>query len=157
MSRLRPVLGGRMPGRPPLGEAVQDLRREIGSDGVTTAPQAWSSFLRFGRRRYDKPGTPDCDGLLFQYGIVSFYGTEMFVLDFTRQFEVIDADGDHDHCALCYASDATLRNLDSFNSWFFHDSGEDLDEWSAPLADLEVWGVLHQLSPVDVRIEREAV
>ncbi|MGI5170706.1 hypothetical protein ACQEU3_40790 [Spirillospora sp. CA-253888] len=98
-----------MPDRPPLDQAVRDLRRDIAPDGVTTASQAWSSFLSFGRRRYDVPETPDGDGLLFQYGIVSFHGSEMFVLDFTRQFEVIDADGDHDHYVHVHCATRPMR------------------------------------------------
>ncbi|MEW2359508.1 hypothetical protein [Spirillospora sp. NPDC029432] len=148
--------------RTPAEEALHDLRAEIGPDGTPAATQAWSSFLRCARRRYATPRTPDSDGLLFQYGIVPFHGPEIFVLDLTRQFEAIDADGDHDHyvhvhCALHYAPNTALRNLSSFNSWFFHDADQDLDEWSAPLSDLEIWNVLRHQSPVDTRIELETV
>lgn len=50
--------------RPPLGDAVQDLRAEVETARSTTAEDVWAGFLRFGGRRYDSAGTPDADGLL---------------------------------------------------------------------------------------------
>ncbi|MEV4501912.1 hypothetical protein [Streptomyces klenkii] len=57
----------------------------------------WLAFLRFGRRLFDVPDTADADGLLFQYGTYSFSGPPTFALDLTRQFEISDSSGDHDH------------------------------------------------------------
>jgi hypothetical protein len=108
-----------------------------------TLGQAWSAFLRFGHRRFDTPATPESDGLLFQYGTHSFYGPPMFLVTLTRQFEVNDQDGEHDHfvqihCELRYRPDPALERLGSFNRWFFHDADADAD-------DLDRW--THGLSP----------
>ncbi|MFF4428432.1 hypothetical protein ACFYZ4_04590 [Streptomyces sp. NPDC001513] len=48
----------------------------------------WLAYLRFGRRLFDVPDTPDADGLLVQYGTHSFDGSPIFTLDLTRQFEM---------------------------------------------------------------------
>lgn len=74
----------------------------------------------------------------------SFDGPPAFLLNFTRQFEINDAEGDHDHyvqvhCELSYSADHGLRALGRFSSWFFHDGGEELDGWAAGVADHEVW------------------
>ncbi|MGW6411698.1 hypothetical protein ACWF95_31545 [Streptomyces vinaceus] len=63
----------------------------------------------------------------------------MFTLDLTRQFEVNDAEGEHDHyvqvhCALRYEPQTALRDLGSFDAWFFHDSDGDLDAWADSLS-----------------------
>ncbi|MEU0039843.1 hypothetical protein [Streptomyces sp. NPDC006333] len=82
-------------------EAVGLLEGELGVGRRALADlsteDAWRAFLRFGRRLFDVPDTPDTDGLLFQYGTYSFDGPPTFTLDLTRQFEIADSDGDHDH------------------------------------------------------------
>jgi hypothetical protein len=40
---------------------------------------------------------PEGDGVLYQSGVFSFYGEAEFYIDFVRQFEVTDADGEYDH------------------------------------------------------------
>ena len=54
----------------------------------------------------------------------------MFTVDLTRQFAVVDGDGEHDHfvqvhCELRYAPESALDALGSFGPWFFHDAGAD--------------------------------
>jgi hypothetical protein len=56
----------------------------------------------------------------------------MFIVDLTRQFEINDHDGEHDHfiqihCELRYRPDQALERLGSFNRWFFHDTDDALD------------------------------
>ncbi|MFF4742333.1 hypothetical protein [Streptomyces sp. NPDC001268] len=128
-----------MPGRPSADVAVRLLREQLGGLSSSPATQdAWSAFIRFGRLRFDTSGSPDADGLLFQYGVFSFHGTPAFSLDLTRQFEVLDEAGDHDHlvqvhCELVYEPTPALAALGDFNSWFFHDSGNDVDQWAETL------------------------
>jgi hypothetical protein len=57
----------------PGGGALADLDTE----------DVWLAYLRFGRRLFDVPDTPDADGLLFQYGTYSFDGSPTFALDLT--------------------------------------------------------------------------
>ncbi|MEU4116239.1 hypothetical protein AB0F71_17290 [Kitasatospora sp. NPDC028055] len=132
--------------------AVADLSTE----------DAWSAFLRFGRARFDTPDTPDADGLLFQYGTYSFDGPPTFSLDLTRQFEINDSSGDHHHylqvhCELRYDSAAPLSALGSFESWFFHDTEDDLDQWAEGLTDRGAWAVVREHRPVEIRVYREQV
>ncbi|MER5385150.1 hypothetical protein ABT040_33575 [Streptomyces sp. NPDC002688] len=152
-----------MPDRPQTSEALHLLRREL--DEATLAgpslltelntQEAWLGFLRFGRRRFDTAVTPESDGLLFQYGTYAFGGPPVFTLDLTRQFDIEDADGEHDHytqihCELVYAPDPVLDHLGSFNSWFFHDTDKDLDRWAEALSDR--LDPLRGRTPADVRL-----
>ncbi|MGA5199061.1 hypothetical protein [Streptomyces exfoliatus] len=104
-----------MPHRPPISEALSFLWEELASGprelAELSARDVWSAFLRFGQQRFDTAATPDSDGLLFQYGTHAFSGPSMFTLDLTRQFELNDAEGEHDHyvqvhCELRYEPQA---------------------------------------------------
>ncbi|MER6778350.1 hypothetical protein ACFY3Y_39865, partial [Streptomyces sp. NPDC000656] len=64
----------------------------------------------------------------------AFSGRPMFTVDLTRQFDISDDGGEHDHyvqihCELRYECEPALDVLESFNSWFFHDANEGLGEW----------------------------
>lgn len=120
-----------MPNRPRLEEALDFLRAELAA-GRSTATELttwaeWLAFMRFGRQRFGTASTPDSDGLLFQYGKYALSGRPMFTVDFARQFDISDDDGQHDHylqvhCELRYEPEPALDVLGSFDSWFFHDA-----------------------------------
>lgn len=129
-----------MPNRPRLEKALDFLRAEltVGRSAATesTTRSAWLAFTRFGRQRFETAPTPDSDGLLFQYGTYAFSRRPMFTVDLTRQFDISDDDGEHDHyvqvhCELRYEPRPALDALGSFDSWFFHDADVDLDHWFA--------------------------
>ncbi|MFJ5707332.1 hypothetical protein [Streptomyces sp. NPDC093105] len=127
-----------------------------------TTEEAWLAFLRFGRQLFDVSDTPDTDGLLFQYGTYSFDGPRSFTLDLARQFEISDGNGEHDHyvqihCELRYGPIPALEALGNFDSWFFHDAGEDLDEWSRSLTERTAWTTIRTLQPGEIRVYRERV
>lgn len=120
-----------MDARPPWDQALGFFKGELEQHGRPledlTLGRAWSAFQRFGQQRFDTPSTPESDGLLFQYGTHSFYGPPRFLVSLTRQFEVNDHDGEHDHfvhicCELRYRPNPALERLGSFNRWFFHDT-----------------------------------
>ncbi|MEU9083557.1 hypothetical protein [Streptomyces sp. NPDC048357] len=122
----------------------------------------WLAYLRFGRRLFDVPDIPDVDGLLFQYGTHTFDGSPTFTLDLTRQFEMVDSDGDHDHhvqvhCELRYGLTPELQALGSFDSWFFHGAGDDVEEWARGLSERAAWTTLRMLKPAEVRVYEEQV
>ncbi|MFF7247170.1 hypothetical protein ACFZBU_25075 [Embleya sp. NPDC008237] len=155
-----------MYGRVSTDEAMRLLRDELrverGAVADPTTEGTWSAFLRFGRFRFDTPDTSDADGLLFQYGTHTFDGPPTFSLDLTRQFEINDDDGEHDqyvqvHCELRYDFAASLSALGVFESWFFHDTGEDLDRWAEALTNRAAWRVLCEHVPAEIRIYREQV
>ncbi|MCZ0980071.1 hypothetical protein O1L60_16845 [Streptomyces diastatochromogenes] len=141
-----------------VGLLDSELRRLAGLD----AEGAWRAFLRFGRGLFDVPDMPDADGLLFQYGVYAFDGPPAFTLDLVRQFTVVDRGGDHDHyvqvhCELRYGPTSALQTLGSFDSWFFHDSGEDLDEWAEALGERAVWTAVRSFEPAEIRVYQERV
>ncbi|KOU08813.1 hypothetical protein ADK86_03135 [Streptomyces sp. NRRL F-5755] len=80
----------------------------------------------------------------------------------TRQFEVVDRDGDHDHyvqisCELNYGLPPALQALGSYSSWFFHDSGADLDHWAGEVSSRAAWATISGYKPVGVRVFEEPV
>ncbi|MFC8290582.1 hypothetical protein ACFUJ0_06370 [Streptomyces sp. NPDC057242] len=150
--------------RPSVDEAVGLLEGELGPRAFAdpVPEDVWFAFLRFGRQLFHVPDTPDADGLLFQYGTYAFDGPAMFTLDLTRQFEVSDSDGDHDHyvqvhCELRYGLTPALEALGSFRSWFFHDAGADLEEWARVLTEQAVWTTIRELKPAEIRVYQERV
>lgn len=121
---------------------------------------AWRAFLRFGRTRFDTPGTPDCDGLLFQYGTYAFDGPPRFLLDFVRQFEIADDTGEHDHhvqvhCEARFTPVPALRELGSFNAWFFHDGDDSLDGWATNLTGTQAWSTIAAHHPDEIVVYLE--
>ncbi|MFJ3780117.1 hypothetical protein ACIPX0_51540 [Streptomyces sp. NPDC090075] len=149
-----------------MDEAVGMLEDELASglqslDDLETE-DLWLAFLRFGRQPFDVSDTPDADGLLFQYGTYAFDGLPAFTLDLTRQFEISDSDGDHDHyvqvhCELRYGVAPALEALGSFDSWFFHGAGNDLEEWAQGLTVRAAWTTIHRLKPTEIRVYQEQV
>lgn len=152
--------------RPSMDEAVGLLEGELRSGRQTLADRVtedvWLAFLRFGRRLFDVADTPDADGLLFQYGTYAFDGPPTFTLDLTRQFEICDSHGDHDHyvqvhCNLRYGLSPALEALGGFDSWFFHGAGDDLEEWAQGLTERAAWTTIHRIRPAEVRVYQEQV
>ncbi|WP_258055696.1 hypothetical protein [Streptomyces sp. Ru62] len=150
--------------RPSVDEAVGLLEGELRAGRRALADlgteDVWWAFLRFGRRLFDVSEVPDGDGLLFQYGTYSFDGSPTFTVDLTRQFEVSDADGDHDHyvqvhCEVRCGSGPALEALGSFDSWFFHGAGDDLEDWARELTELSAWTTVRMLAPTEIRVFQE--
>jgi hypothetical protein len=152
--------------RQPIDDAVALLEGELGTGQQALADLVsegvWQAFLRFSRRRFDVSDAPDADGLLFQYGTYSFDGPARFMVDLTRQFEVIDDDRDHDHyvqlhCEIRYGSERALEALGSFDSWFSHGDGADLEEWARTLTERSAWTTVRAFTPTQVRVFQEQV
>lgn len=127
-------------GEEPLNVLRAGLAVERSAKTELTTPAAWLTFIRFARQRFATAPTPDSDGLLVQYGTYAFSGRPMFTVDLTRQFDISDDCGEHDHyvqihCELRYECDPALDALGSFSSWFFHDADADLDEWLAAMEE----------------------
>ncbi|WP_433890760.1 hypothetical protein [Streptomyces sp. CA-111067] len=132
-------------------------QREISNLGVE---DVWLAFLRFGRRRFATPNTPDADGLLFQYGTYSFGELPEFALDLTRQFEIGHGDLAHYvqvHCEIRFGQDEELKALGSFDSWFFHHSGDDLEDWSQGLSRRQSWAIICSRKPTGTSVYQEQV
>ncbi|MEV6021493.1 MULTISPECIES: hypothetical protein [unclassified Streptomyces] len=151
-----------MTGRLSTDEAVGVLEGDLGPRTVTdpVAEEVWLAFLCFGRRLFHVPDTPDADGLLFQYGTYAFDGPPAFTLDLTRQFELCDRNGDHDHyvqvhCELRYPLTPALEDLGTFTSWFFHHGGDDLEQWARGLTEQPAWTLIRKVRPTEIRVYQE--
>ncbi|MDH6216623.1 hypothetical protein [Streptomyces pseudovenezuelae] len=155
-----------MSGSLPIGRVEEWLRRELGSGRQSFAQlasdEAWFRFIRFGSQRFDTTDTPDTDGPLFQYGTHTFERPPAFTLDFVREFEVNDTLDEHDHyiqphCELLYEPVPRLKALGHVESWFFHDTDDELDRWADDLARQEVWTTVRHLDPAEIRVYQEQV
>lgn len=153
-----------MPKKPRGEEALTLLRAELGVGRSKTAESttraAWLAWVRFAQHRFGVAPSPESDGLLFQYGTYAYTGRPMFTLDLARQFGINDDDGEHDHyvqvhCELRYEPDPTLDAAGSFDSWFFHDTDADADQWFAAMETrLEL---LLERGPSEIELYEEAV
>lgn len=152
--------------RLPKEQAQERLRHELSSGHQLLAEldvdEVWLRFARFGSQRFDTADTADADGLLCQYGMHAFDGPPAFTLDFARQFEVNDAAGEHDHylqlhCELRYAPSLRLRALGHFESWFFHDTDEELESWADDVGLHAFWTTVRNFHPTQIRVYQEQV
>ncbi|GCD47842.1 hypothetical protein [Streptomyces paromomycinus] len=153
----------------PVDEAAARLQAELHAVTGRTAPlttaaaeQAWRAYIRFARQCFATPATPDADSLLFEYGTFALDGPPAFTLDLSRQFEVEDEDGEHDHyvqvhCALRYAPAPGLRTLGHFGSWFVFGSDGDVDRWAHEVRSQAVWKTVRDHEPTTIAISQERV
>ena len=123
---------------------------------------AFGYYTGFASVRFDTPGTPDSDGLLYQFGLFKFSGDERFHLDLVRQFEVLDGD-EHDHymqfhCELIFDPTPEMRTLGRFHDWYFY-SGDSPGPagWLASIRGRQEWTVLPRAQPLEVRVSQEDV
>ncbi|HKF88981.1 MAG TPA: hypothetical protein VKB85_13035 [Propionibacteriaceae bacterium] len=115
-----------------IGEAAAVFHALVTAHGLQleelTARSAWQVFGDYGRVAFETPDLPDADGLLYQYGMHRLRQRSLFELDLVRQFEVVDAEGNHDHyvqmhCTLRYAPTPELAALGADQCWWFPDQG----------------------------------
>lgn len=150
----------------PVEQAQEQLQLELSRGQQSLAEldlgEVWFRFVRFGSQRFDTAETPDADGLLLQYGTHAFEGPPVLMLDLARQFEINDASGEHDryiqlHCELRYEPVPQLRTLGHYESWFFHDTDEELDRWAEVLGRQEFWKIVRNFHPQEIRVYQEQV
>lgn len=136
-------------------------RRGIDPEGHPPARPVWDVFKEFAQLPSDATG-PESDGVLYQSGVFRFHGPDEFYLDFLRQFEFVDAAGEHHHfeqlhCEFRFVLTDEVRALPELNRWWFTDSG---DPWPAFTLDIErrpEFVALAEAIPHAVTIEQEAV
>jgi hypothetical protein len=108
------------------GVLLEMLRaRGVDPAALRSAAEAWAVFKDF----VLVPFATGSDGVLYQTGVTGYGGPKVFYLDFVRQFEVVDVDGEHDHfeqlhCEFRYPVSDETRSFGSFNEWWFADEGE---------------------------------
>lgn len=153
--------------KPAVADAVsvfQRLLADAGSaPGELTAELAFGVFGAFAAQRFATAQFPEVDGLLYQYGIYAFTGQDMFHLDLTRQFELVDDAGEHEghvqfHCTLHYRPDPELAALGRHDQWWFHDSDHrPLQTWLAAIRARPEWALLQVRRPSSVAISSEDI
>jgi hypothetical protein len=148
-----------------IGEAAAVFQALIKAHGLRveelTARSAWQIFGDYSRLAFDTPDLPDADGLLYQYGMYRPKGRSLFELDLVRQFEVVDAEGEHDHyvqlhCTLRYAPTPGLEALGADQCWWFPGQGP-LAAWLRSVAARPEWAVMSTQPPTRVVITQEDV
>lgn len=148
--------------REPLDRAVERLRQLLGGRHERPSVELLSTLREFERVRFDVPDTPDADGFLFQYGSFGRTADAEFVLGFVRQFEVVDAEGEHDayvqlRLEYRYPADPDLVAVGRLARWWFRGADEPFEEWLAAVRRDPVWPLLDAKTPVSLELSQDAV
>ena len=140
----------------PQAERLSALLRQHGvGDQPASGAAAWSAFKVYGREVF---GTPDV-GLLFQVGTYDFTGVPLFYFDPVCQFEVTDADGEHDrfeqlHCEMTRQADELLNGIEA-SLWSF--DYPSADAFFAAVESLPAFQAAIQQAGYSVFVRHEAV
>lgn len=149
-----------------IHDAERVLRQMLGSAGLDPeAPghvgDVWPVFLAFAALPSQATG-PDADGILYQSGIYSFFGPEEYHLDFVRQLEVRDDEGEYDHyeqlhCLFRFPVTDLMRSFRRFDTWWFHSSAVPLSEFAALIESRPEVIALRTVTPASFSIAQEIV
>ena len=117
--------------------------------------QAWPVFKAF----VQLPVEDVDDHVLFQCGVFTFTGEELFYLDFVRQFTFYHLDGEYSHmeqlhCEFTCKPDKELRTLNT-NLWASDRTL--LDEFFQRVEELREFQIAIRSGPFDCIISQEAV
>lgn len=132
-----------------LSAAGVDLEHPTAADVDTT----WSVVRRFASEPVEDCETPerDGDGILAQYGAWS----GPFVLDMTRQFTFVDADGEYDHmaqlsCTFRFALTDRLATVGAASEWSF---GIRLTDFFADVFELPGFRAVREIQVAPLELE----
>ncbi|WP_055698659.1 hypothetical protein [Streptomyces silaceus] len=149
----------------PVEEAAARLRALLAAesagqqDPLVAALHAFSDFALID---FSVPDCPDVDGCLFEYGINSLAGEPLFVVNLTRQFEVLDSSGEHEShaqvsCEVRYRVTSEAEPLGDCEEWWFRGEPGDFSSWwrSLPLESLV--GALGNRAPTAVEVTSDII
>ena len=140
---------------------VQGIADQVGSSREDpTFEEVVATVRSFERIEFDVPTGADSDGFLFQYGEVNWFSEPTFTVGFVSQMELVDAEWEHEGYSQVqleyrYRVDADLRSLESYNSWWFRESGTSFDEWLESVKSDLVWGIVREKTPVEFDVSQE--
>lgn len=153
--------------RRPISEGEQTLHELLRVRGIDPAfpgsvGETWQVFKEFVAIPFETEGA-DSDGVLYQAGIFDFYGRDEFYLEFLRQFEVLDEDGEHDrfeqlHCEFRFPASEATRSFGAFDHWWFPD--DPAQPWAEFVALVErrpEFHALRSIPPQAAKIGQEPV
>lgn len=143
---------------------LHDLLRARGVDPARPASvgDTWEVFKEFIAIPSETEG-PGSDGVLYQTGTYDFHGQDEFYLDFLRQFEVVEEDGEHDHyeqlhCEFRFPVTEFTRSFGNFDHWWFAD--DEAQPWADFVALVEgrpEFIAFRSVTPQAAEIEQEEV
>lgn len=147
-------------------EAAETVFRDLGGLPVSgpripEPAQVLTAVERFATVEFDvSPELPDQDGFLFEYTTIA--GDTIFSLGITRQFEIVDADGDHErfvqlHCGYRLPVDPELTAEGHQADWWFRGGPEPFEAWFARVADHPIWRHLQRKVRSGFEIRQETV
>ena len=114
-------------------EYQKEIKLRLGSEEKLTAEKLVEiSVSMFQSLKVDDvPDHPDCDMLLFQYGVYGWgdQSGRRFSLDVTRQFMTEDEDEPYQLSFTLFYEPEGFKNCDDYNCWSFDFSG--LEDWAA--------------------------
>ncbi|MCW3840483.1 hypothetical protein ONA70_10290 [Micromonospora yasonensis] len=145
-------------------EAAEAAFRDLGGfavDDPAAPPPARliEAVRRFAAVEFDvSTELPDQDGLLFQYTPLG----GSFLLGFVRQFELVDADGEHEGYVQLHADyelppDPELTALGSYTDWWFRGGPESFDDWFLRVSTHPVWQRAAGVTPARFEIYADEV
>src|SRR5690349_3505893 len=131
------------------------LRQHRVGDLPASGVAAWSAFKAYGREVFGAPNV----GLLLQVGTYDFTGAPLFYFDPVCQFEVTDADGEHDHfeqlhCEMTCQPDDVLSGIEA-SLWSF--DYPSADAFFAAVESLPAFQAAIQQAGYSVSVRHEAV
>lgn len=127
-------------------DVLNDLLDEAGA--VSTSGSGILQVLRrYERVLVEGSEHAEGDGFLFQYGILPTIGQGGFIINFTRQLETVDAQGDHEEythvlCDREYPPDEDLVAVGKRALWWFRGTYVPFEEWLKEVEHDPVWAVL---------------
>lgn len=145
-----------------LGVA-QSIVGQLGSGhDVPTVDQLFRAIRDFQLIQFDVPDGADADAFLFQYGKVNWFPDPTFVVNFVRQLEITDADGEHAAYSQVqleyrYQVDSDLDSIQGYDSWWFPESQGPFSEWLESVKQDPVWTTTRGKVPADFEVSQELV
>ena len=146
-------------------EVLHDRLRARGLDprNLPSAGETWEVFKEFVAIPFETEGR-DSDAVLFQTGTFDFGGRAEFYVDFLRQFEVADEDGEHDHyeqlhCEFRFPITEATQSFGNVNLWWFSDD-DDGQPWADFVALVEArpeFIAFRSIAPQTAEIEQSQV
>jgi hypothetical protein len=142
-------------------DSEQTLRNLLVEHGLNfSAPDplvAWEAFKQFLLLPIVEEGITD--GALFQCGVFNFTGANLFHLDFVRQYEYSDADGEYEsmeqvHCELMAHPSVDLKRIKT-NLWL--EDCASLQDFFNQVESLPEFQVAIRHSPYTLDVSHEQV
>lgn len=118
---------------------------------------AWEIFKQFVQLPISQPGVTE--GVLFQCGVFDFTGQDLFYLDFVRQYEFSDEDGEYDHMEQvhCELNALPTSELELINTNLWAEDCDSLQDFCTQVESMNEFQVAVQHRPYTLEVSHEEV